>query len=219
MPASTTTLTPSGADLISTTLQRVLAGDEQVVGQTTQALLRSGLDPVGVAITFLDPLLVETGRQWQTGHLSVTQEHVITALCTGALDVLAHEPAPGRRKAVSAVVGCAHGERHALGAKIVSLALRQRGWTVTDLGPSATAEEFLDAVRSSTARVVALSVATPQRVPATAALVAQLKDQEPGLYMIVGGRAADPALIPAADLVVGRDLDRALDALEGDEVD
>jgi methanogenic corrinoid protein MtbC1 len=212
-------LTPSGADLISTTLQRVLAGDEQVVGQTTQALLRSGLDPVGVAITFLDPLLVETGRQWQTGHLSVTQEHVITALCTGALDVLAHEPAPGRRKAVSAVVGCAHGERHALGAKIVSLALRQRGWTVTDLGPSATAEEFLDAVRSSTARVVALSVATPQRVPATAALVAQLKDQEPGLYMIVGGRAADPALIPAADLVVGRDLDRALDALEGDEVD
>ena len=153
------------------------------------------------------------------GHISVFQEHVITALCTGALNVLVHEPVPARRNAVSAVVGCAHGERHCLGAMIVSLALRQRGWTVTDLGPSARAEDFLDAVRSFNAQVVALSVATPQRVPATAALVTQLKAQEPGLYVIVGGRAADPALIPAADLVVGRDLDRALAVLEGVAVD
>ena len=200
-------------ELVSTTLQRVLAGDEQVVLQTTQALLRSGLDSLEVATTFLDQLLVETGRQWQTGQVSMFQEHVITALCTGALDVLADEPIPAPRTGLSAVVGCAPGERHCLGATIVSLALRQRGWRVTDLGPSASAEAFLRAVRTSSAQVVALSVATPQRAPAAAALAAHLKAEEPGVYVIVGGRAADPALIPEADLVVGRDLQRGLEAL------
>ena len=201
---------PARFDPIAATIDDVLAGNEQAIAEAIAGLRHAGRTPIEIALTFIDPLLVETGNRWAEGRVSVFEEHTITALCVRALGDLEDRVTPRRRMDTRAVVGCAVGERHSVGATIVTIALRELGWHVTSLGGSVPSADFVDEVRELGPRLVALSVATAPRVPAVSALVSELARVEPRPVIVVGGRAALPDLIPEADFVVGRDLPAAL---------
>ena len=195
---------------IPDTIARVLGGDDRAIADAVADLRRAGHGPTAIAVSFITPLLVETGHQWAEARLSVFDEHTITALCNSALGVLEAVILPGQSLGLRAVVGCAQGEFHSTGARIVAMALRERGWEVTDAGANVPTPDFVQAVATRQPAMVALSVMTLPRVPAAAELVAELAALSPRPLIIVGGRAAQPGLISGADLVIGRDLQTAL---------
>ena len=63
----------------------------------------------------------------------------------------------GRRPAPVALVGCAEGERHDLGARCVRLVLEDRGWRVRFLGADVPLEEWSALQRETRAGLVAVS--------------------------------------------------------------
>ncbi len=106
------------------------------------------------------PYLRELGERWERGDASIGQEHFASGVLRGRLLGLARGWRQGGGP--HAVLACAPGELHELGLITFGLALRDRNWRITYLGPDtplATIAEIAETVRAD-AVVIAATAAT-----------------------------------------------------------
>lgn len=103
-------------------------------------------------------VLVELGRRWERGELSVLQEHLASerlarglARCTEAIAV----PAQGPR----ALLAGAEGDEHTLGLQLAELVFRECGWTVLWGGRSVPTRDVVKRVEQGDCDLVAMSAA------------------------------------------------------------
>jgi methanogenic corrinoid protein MtbC1 len=89
----------------------------------------------------------------------------------------------------TAVVSCAQGELHELGARMVSDFLELDGWNVHFFGANMPSSETLEAVEEIRPDVVFLSVTMLFHVRDAAALIARLRERMPARppWILVGG--------------------------------
>jgi MerR family transcriptional regulator, light-induced transcriptional regulator len=106
----------------------------------------------GVAV----PLLRRIGEEWHAGRLSPAAEHMASAVSESVLlDAMSRlRTGGGPRMVVTTLAG----ERHNLGALMVSVVAASLGWSVAYLGGDLPAEEIAWATTSARADVVAVSV-------------------------------------------------------------
>jgi DNA-binding transcriptional MerR regulator len=140
------------------------------------------------------PLLHELGAGWESGEISVAQEHFASNLLRGRLLGLARgwDRGSGRR----AVLACPPGERHDLGLVIFGLSLRELGWRITFLGADTPPDTIVEIVERLGPEALVLAVTDPARLAGVADTVGRLR--ETGTTVWVGGagaRALDGALI------------------------
>ena len=81
-----------------------------------------------VASRVLLPVLHEIGTRWESGEISVAEEHFATACCAAACSRSAAIGGAGRGPL--AVLACPPGELHDLGLIAFGLVLRERGWRI-----------------------------------------------------------------------------------------
>ena len=142
------------------------------------------------------PLMHGVGDDWATGAFSVAQEHFATAVTSTVLaSIAARLPRRGAR-AGRALVSGTPGERHALGARMVSDFLASAGWDVALAEAPADAAEIRTRATESRASLVALSTSLPWLLPEARAVCVALKALDPAPRVVVGGRAykGDPKL-------------------------
>jgi excisionase family DNA binding protein len=145
-------------------------------------------DEVGLALR-------EIGRRWQTGALSIADEHVASDCLLRALarvgDMM---PAPvdGPR----CLLACAGDDEHSLGLALVELCLRERGWVSLWLGRRTPAAEIARVVGEGRVRLVALSASEALKDAAaleTLAAEVGAHCQRSGVGLVLGGGGAWPA--------------------------
>lgn len=110
----------------------------------------------------VSPLLVEVGRRWEAGVLSVAQEHLLSEklelALRGALRTLDRAEGP------TVLLGTVSGDPHVLGLLGAGIKLAQGGAKLAVLGASTPPSAVADAVRSMSPRLVGLSATeTPPR--------------------------------------------------------
>ena len=101
------------------------------------------------------PYLHELGEGWESGNVSIAQEHFASTLLRGRLLGLARGWGQGMGHA--AVLACAPGEHHDLGLLAFGLALRSRGWRIVYLGTDTPISSVADAARSCDPAFVVIS--------------------------------------------------------------
>lgn len=158
-----------------------------------QATLERAAVTLGVP-EFLDgivaPVLMDIGRNWKEGSVSVAQEHLATAVLRRVLGWLLgvyeiHGPAP------RLVVATPPGQVHELGALMVAVSAAAEGWGVTYLGPDLPVADLVRAAIETDARAVAMSVVY---VPNDRDVGVALRETRAGLParvpLLLGGAAA-----------------------------
>ena len=100
------------------------AGAELVVDEV---LDRFALDDA--IATVLMPFLVQVGDRWESGELSVTQEHFASHIVRSRLSAIA-AGMPAEPDGPTVVVACPPGERHDIALLAFSILLRREGWKV-----------------------------------------------------------------------------------------
>src|SRR6476661_3214558 len=107
------------------------------------------------------PYLHELGERWERGEASVAQEHFASMVLRGRLVALARgwDRGVGPR----ALLACAPGERHDLGLLLFGLALRQRGWRITYLGPDTPIDTLTTTAADLAPDAVVIVALTPAR--------------------------------------------------------
>jgi MerR family transcriptional regulator, light-induced transcriptional regulator len=141
------------------------------------------------------PAMYEIGELWQRGALTVADEHLATALTNRVLAALRPPPdevaTPDRGRALLAAV---EGEQHALGLRMAADLLEDAGFDTVYLGADVPTEALLQAVRTLSPDLVALTATMPTLAPRLEAVAAELRQAHPGLGLLVGGQAASPRI-------------------------
>ncbi|MFP3947201.1 MAG: cobalamin-dependent protein [Gemmatimonadota bacterium] len=140
------------------------------------------------------------GQWWEEGRLGVGGEHLASETVTEALFQLRRDlipttgdvpsgpatPASGR----VALVGCAEGERHAIGANAVRLLLEQRGWQVRFLGADVPVDSWEDLQKEYGAELVCISFSSLRAwsdVVRTVRRLAETYDPDRSYALALGG--------------------------------
>lgn len=149
-----------------------------------------------LCLRILTPCLVEIGEAWHRGEIRIAQEHFASAFLRAHLLSL-YQAYPLRRGALRAFVGCAPSEQHEIGALMVAVFLRRRGFRVDYLGANLDTSDLVDYTRAQRPALVALSATTEGPALALERTVAGLAHLRPSTPLIgFGGRAfnLDPDL-------------------------
>jgi methanogenic corrinoid protein MtbC1 len=106
----------------------------------------------------LGELLSEIGRQWESGRLSVIEEHLATAALQRALGVVI-ESLPLSPSAPRCLLAVPEGDQHTLGLTLVELCLREAGWRGEWAGSHTRIVDIVERVSAGGLDMVALSAA------------------------------------------------------------
>ena len=103
--------------------------------------------------------LEEMGKQWQSGRLTVADEHMASDAMARALARVG-DTLPSRLNGPKCILACGGDEEHTLGLSLAELCLRELGWTPLWLGRRTPTSEVVRLVRGGGVSMVALSAST-----------------------------------------------------------
>jgi methanogenic corrinoid protein MtbC1 len=171
--------------LQSRLLQAIRNLDDALVDRTmAEALMVAPVEDV--ALRLVQPALEQVGSLWASGELSVTMEHFASNLLRAHLAQLARlSPQPWRAEQI--VVGSAPGELHDIGALMVALFLRRRGFRVVYAGASVEPEDLIGDIRALQPAAICMSAASVDSAGTLGALYARLDGDFSGIRAF-GGR-------------------------------
>jgi methanogenic corrinoid protein MtbC1 len=112
----------------------------------------------------------------------------------GADWVAGLEPSKNLAKGPSVVIGVVEGDVHHMGKNIVAAVLSANGFTVYDAGRDVPGSKFLEMVRETNAKILALSVMMSTSQNNMAELVRAVRLVSPTTRVIVGGASMDAEL-------------------------
>jgi DNA-binding transcriptional MerR regulator/methylmalonyl-CoA mutase cobalamin-binding subunit len=157
---------------------------EEVVAQADAAL-----GSRTTALRVLIPILREVGRRWESGKLTVAQEHAATAVLRNYLGTAVR--ALGRNEGAQLAVSTTPpGELHELGALIAAVYVASLSHRVVYLGPNLPSADLARAVRKLRADLVLVSAVAANRK--LRASLEEMRNALPGrVRIVVGGAAAE----------------------------
>ena len=146
----------------------------------------------------VQPLMFYIGREWEAGRIDIGEEHLYTQIIVDALHTLRQQRRllgeSATRFAPRALVGCAEGEQHQIGALCVRILLESLGWDVLYLGANVPIEAYARAQRRYKASLVCISFVPPRMKADAMRCVRVLSDMyQPAMpyRLVLGGSALE----------------------------
>ena len=128
----------------------MLAGDEVGTWSLIEDALTTGTTPADIHITLLIPCLASIGSRWESGELTIADEHRATGVAQRLVGRLGPRFTQDRgRKRGTVVLGAVAGEMHALPNAMVADLIRGVGFEVTDLGANTPPESFVEMAQTT----------------------------------------------------------------------
>lgn len=168
-------------------LRQALDALDESAAHTALDTLLANLSLETVLGEVVMPYLHELGERWERGEASVADEHFASNLLRGRLLGLAR--GWDRGLGPRALLACAPGELHDLALIVFGLALRERGWRITYLGPDTPLDSLENAARTLEPAAVVIAVTNPQRLAGTEASLRKVARSVP---LWIAGAGASP---------------------------
>ena len=157
--------------------EELLAGQHRKAWAIFQQSLEAGQDYVETALHLVQPALYRIGQKWQENKISVSREHLASAIAQGILARGYSHAQPAPRRHGKVVLACVAENDHALGLTMVADALELEGWEVFNLGANNPTKSIAPLVRETGSKLVGLSVSLPRHFSAARETIHQLTAQ------------------------------------------
>jgi DNA-binding transcriptional MerR regulator/methylmalonyl-CoA mutase cobalamin-binding subunit len=149
----------------------------------------------------LMPYLQELGVRWEQGSVAIAQEHFASNLLRGRLASLAR--GWGHGHGPRAVLACPPGERHDLALLVFGIALNRNGWRIGYLGADTPLEDLINTAVDTSADLVVLAAATPERFAGLTEDLARLAGIVP--LAVAGAGVVETMALPAGTRLLTAD--------------
>lgn len=167
----------------------VEAGKRNDAKQLTQTLLTEGMQPLDIVEKGLVPGMSAIGERFKNNEVFVPEMLIAARAMKESMGLL--EPllaSAGIKPRHTIIIGTVAGDQHDIGKNLVSMMLKGANFGVVDLGVNVPAAKFVDAARTHSAPVVALSSLLTTTMPAMRDAVVALRAAGlPSLKIMVGG--------------------------------
>jgi excisionase family DNA binding protein len=198
---------------------RMTAGDEAGAWRVIDDAMASGMDPAGVYLDLLVPVLRSVGAGWAAGTVTVAEEHRASVVALRIIGRLGPQFARRGRKRGMVIIGAPAGDQHSLPGAIVADLLRGDGFEVIDLGANTPNSSFAETTRDAPRLVaVVIGVTAPGCDSAVQSTVQALRRSGSTVPILIGGAAingTDHALRLGADAWTGPDGQSVITAVNG----
>jgi DNA-binding transcriptional MerR regulator len=196
----------------SPSLESILHALGRLDAAEAERLLGLQLSALGAACfasRVASPLLVEVGRHWESGELSVASEHLASSLLRTLLGGLLR-PTTAAAQISPILFTTPPGERHELGALIAAVATADAGGRPIFLGPELPVSEVAEAVDAVGAAAVAVGLCRRDGELLAAALDSLRRAIPERVELWVGGEGAARVALPpgCARVADGDELER-----------
>jgi methanogenic corrinoid protein MtbC1 len=145
-------------------LRRVLADSLDAFDEPNAQVLfdrmLAGLSLPTVLRDVVLPYLAELGERWESGEISVAQEHFASNVLRGRIAGLGRDW--GNGYGPRALLACAPNEQHELALMMFGVTLHRNGWRVGYLGPNTPLSELAATVDAAAPDLVVVSATLPE---------------------------------------------------------
>lgn len=196
-------------DLVAALVDLDDARADRVLGEA------HALHPVETVLCeVLQAAMIELGQRWHDGRIATTTEHFASSYVQGRLRGLLSLTGDHRR-GPGVIVACAPHDRHELGALMVAVALRRRGYHVTYVGADTPVADLAAMAKRHRPFALMISASMPESLRELRAR----RDALEGAAQVIafGGLAFNQAPEVAGELggtYLGADLVAAADAFD-----
>jgi corrinoid protein of di/trimethylamine methyltransferase len=136
----------------------ILAGNAKQAAAVTRAALDDGSQPMDLVTNYMVPAMAEVGKLFECEEYFVPELLLSGRAMKASMELL--RPLltkQGVEPVGRVVIGTVKGDLHDIGKNLVACMLEGGGFEVIDLGADVSAEQFVEAVRTRNAKLVALS--------------------------------------------------------------
>ncbi|MCX7625818.1 MAG: cobalamin-dependent protein [Candidatus Sumerlaeaceae bacterium] len=173
-------------------LEKLLQGDRRGATELITRAADAGISVRNLYLNVFQPVQHEVGRLWQTGAITVAQEHFCTA-CTQLVisqlypRLFAEQPSERKGRAVVTAVA---GELHELGARMVADFLEMDGWDTYYIGANTPVESFIATIEKTRPSVVGISCTIALHLSSVREITSAMAAHGflPTVKILVGGR-------------------------------
>jgi signal transduction histidine kinase/CheY-like chemotaxis protein/methanogenic corrinoid protein MtbC1 len=169
-------------------LDALLDGDLSRCRNLVHSLRFRGVSEGDLYLNLLQPSMYRVGELWAYGQISLAVVHETATITERLLANLPENSIPVNGK-LSAIVACAPGEKHQLGAKMIRNALELKGYKVHYIGSGLPNDSLIQLLQKTKPELLALSVILLEHLPALFDLIQSVKTFYPELEIIIGGQA------------------------------
>jgi methanogenic corrinoid protein MtbC1 len=197
-------------------LQRVftdalLRAERDAAEDTLREAVDAGVDEATIDDMVIAPAMRIVGDLWQTGELSVGEEHLATSIAMQCVTLHRERfRVARRRRGRTVVLGAVEGEQHIVGLEMAASLLSHAGYEVKDLGANVPSHALGIVIDRHPPSVVALSVTMPGFAPELYEAIGMVRAVRPRSGVIIGGAGVPNSLM---DDPVVRRCERLSDAV------
>jgi len=181
-------------DVLQRIREKVIAGDRGSTPDLVQRALTVGHD----AHTIMDALVNDmdaVGEEWRVGNMFIPEVLTSAEAMHGGMDIIQPQlTASDTRLRGSVAIGTVQGDLHDIGKSLVSMMLQGAGFDVHDLGVNTSPEEFMEAVKTHEADIVAMSALLTTTLPYMRDTILVLEEAglRDSVKVMVGGAPVTP---------------------------
>jgi len=177
--------------------QSIVDGDEKRTVRLCRDMLDGGCRPIEILERGLIPAMDRLGVLLNKGERFIPQVLISARAMQSAVALIQPQllGSGGEARRETVVVGTVKGDIHTIGKNLVGIMLQSAGFHVVDLGSNVDTADFIQAVRMSRARVVAMSAMLTTSMTSMKNAVKQIQKEDFGypLHIIVGGAPITPS--------------------------
>ncbi|MDR3590844.1 MAG: cobalamin-dependent protein [Negativicutes bacterium] len=172
-------------------LIQLLQGDYQGCLAFGERYLNGGSELASFYVDVIEASMYEIGRLWETGQISVAQEHLATAVVTRVMLSLFLRYRPGQGNSAKAVIAAVPSEFHEVGGRMAADLLERHGWDVDYLGVDMPRQDLVRYLQINQPCFVGLAVVMPFNLAAAREIRDDIRRDHSldGVRIMVGGAA------------------------------
>lgn len=159
--------------------QSILQGQHRSATSLVLDAMRNGYSLTQAAVQLVQPALYQIGNLWQSNQISVSQEHLASAISQNVLAIAYMQASFAPSVGKSAMFACVENNHHSIGLHMLSDAFETAGWDVFNLGANLPIQDLTHEVDSKRPDLLALSISLPNHI-ATARLTIERLHAEMG---------------------------------------
>ncbi|HTP00187.1 MAG TPA: corrinoid protein [Anaerolineales bacterium] len=153
-------------ETLTTLFDAILSGDAAEVQSRVKTALDEKQEPTVILNEGMIAAMREVGRRFEEGDFFVPEMLLSARAMQGGMAVLKPSLQQNNvRAAGKVVIGTVKGDLHDIGKNLVALMLEGAGFEIKDMGIDVAAEDFIEALRTEKADILALSALLTTTLP------------------------------------------------------
>lgn len=175
--------------MYETYLSALLAGDRSGCTTIVNELISTDIPIQDLYLNLFQRSLYRIGELWEHHLVSVTVEHLATAITERLLTLVEPNVFSGQYRDHSVIIACVADEYHQLGARMVADLFELHGWRGFFLGANTPVQDLLTIIDQKNPDLIALSLSIYFNVPSLVKSLDLVTEAHPDLPILVGGQA------------------------------